>query len=689
MLDLWRPPNRAGDPIGCLATTYTFAPGLFDEQCLARFLEIESEPNREDLAFLLERESILGRVYAGVIVDYTQAGVEHSLRWDVLPVRIPGGKQHAKLSVLAWSHHIRVIVASANLTENGYRSNYEVGAAIDISAQQGNVGLLDQAIVFLKDLLLLVPGAAGRPPELTRAGVFLEEVKRQADKWTTPRGRSSIRQQLVFTLPTSAGKAGRGSLEEAFAECRRRGGSPNSAKLASPFFDDESGAQSVTASLCKQLARGGSRNLTVCVPAKGGDDDNSLPRLAAPIALLLTPQKYQTNVTVETLPELDPDKNRRPWHAKMLTFRSESYSALMIGSSNFTGAGMGIGRNRNAEANLLTVVDRVAYNREIREIESVWPATSKVIDPDSVEWLGSNSEIEEEEDSTDQPLPPGFVSACYRAGDERRITLRLDPPLLPSNWHIHACGSDRREVLSDNGWRQQGGKNVVDVAWEPAQPPEKILVRWEQSEAFMPLNVEDSRKLPPPPELGAMSADDMLWILASADPSAAFRLWAKKHQPTDLFDADLDSATPLDLDPLRRYDLQATFLHRIRRRARVLAQLRANLQRPVWGKQALEWRLTGLIGVKALADLMLRDLESTDGLADEGLLTLADFLIILREVDYQPGEGSLPKADFEKVFRPFLTELVDKVALEIEGQRDGISEDLMNFWKRVIAQCRK
>ncbi|MFC1569128.1 hypothetical protein ACFL4L_02730 [bacterium] len=36
MLDLWRPPKYSGDPVGCLATTYTFSPGLFDEQCLAR-----------------------------------------------------------------------------------------------------------------------------------------------------------------------------------------------------------------------------------------------------------------------------------------------------------------------------------------------------------------------------------------------------------------------------------------------------------------------------------------------------------------------------------------------------------------------------------------------------------------------------------------------------------------------------
>src|SRR6267378_1050994 len=136
MLDLWRPPQGAGDPIGCLASTYTFDPGLFDEQCLGRFLDIESEPDREDLAFLLERESRLGGVYAGVLVDHTQAGVEHSLRWDVLPVRIRRGKQHAKLSLLAWTRHVRIIVASSNLTEPGYRTNHEVASALDLTPEE-------------------------------------------------------------------------------------------------------------------------------------------------------------------------------------------------------------------------------------------------------------------------------------------------------------------------------------------------------------------------------------------------------------------------------------------------------------------------------------------------------------------------------------------------------------------------
>ena len=152
MLDLWQPPEGAGDPVGCVATTYTFHPGLFDEQCLARFLEIESEPDREDLAFLLEWETRLGGVYAGVLVDHTQAGVEHSLRWDVLPVRVRAGKQHAKISLLSWTRRLRIIIASANLTEPGYRTNFEVAAAVDLGPDDADLSMLGDAVTFLTPL---------------------------------------------------------------------------------------------------------------------------------------------------------------------------------------------------------------------------------------------------------------------------------------------------------------------------------------------------------------------------------------------------------------------------------------------------------------------------------------------------------------------------------------------------------
>jgi hypothetical protein len=76
------------------------------------------------------------------------------------------------------------------------------------------------------------------------------------------------------------------------------------------------------------------------VPGVKDADSAATPQLAAPVALLRTPRLYQATVSIEMLPETDPDRNRRPWHAKMMALLAEQYSALMIGSSNFTSAGM-------------------------------------------------------------------------------------------------------------------------------------------------------------------------------------------------------------------------------------------------------------------------------------------------------------------------------------------------------------
>lgn len=687
MLQLWRPPQGAGDPIGCLATTYTFTPGLFDEQCLARFLEIESEPNREDLAFLVERESRLGGVYAGVLVDHTQAGVEHSLRWDVLPVRVSTGKQHAKISLLVWSHHIRIIVASANLSEPGYRSNYEVAATINLTPEDANTGMLTDAIAFLRRLITLAPGAADRPAVVKRADSFLDQIESRARAWKPGGRNATIRQQLVFTIPGGTTEPSRSSLEETVEACRRRGGSPVEAWIASPFFDADAPTSRVTAALCKSMARGEHRELTFCVPAIR-DKAESVPRLAAPYALIRTPPAYQASSTVEMLPETDTDKNLRPWHAKMLALRASAYSALMIGSSNFTCAGMGVGSFRNTEANIVTIVEIKKFGRESGQLESVWPEMDAVADPESAEWLGPRPDRDEDEQGTQTPLPAGFLLATYRAGDERKIVLRLKPDQLPDIWSVVACGSDQKELLASQDWKVRGSLAMVELVWKSVQPPDKLLVRWDEHEAFLPLNVEDSSCLPPPSQLDHMTADDMLWILAATDPSAAIRAWANRNQVTDLFEAGLDSATPTDLDPLKRYDLQATFLHRIRRRARILAQLRANLQRPVWGHQALEWRLRGIVGIEALADRLMREFANMIGAGDESLLTIADFVIVLNEVDYQPADGSLSKAEFNSVFRPFLTALAGKLGQDIAARGAHLSGDVMIFWNRVEERCR-
>ncbi len=268
MLELWRPPDNAGEPVGCLATTFTFHPGLFEEQCLARFLQVDSDPQREELAYLLEREANLGKAYAGVLVDRAMSGVEHSLRWDVLPVHIPHGKQHAKLSLLAWEHCIRVIVSSANLTEHGYRCNQEVTIAIDSDANGIDRAIIEDAIGFLESLIDFVPSLEGQSPQTQRAAEFLKQVTIQIKDWPKRPSDASARQLLVATLPRNPKRSEekRSALAETLQVCLKEGG-PEEIWVASPFFDEGTKDDDTAAALCKALARGRTRSIYFAVPS--------------------------------------------------------------------------------------------------------------------------------------------------------------------------------------------------------------------------------------------------------------------------------------------------------------------------------------------------------------------------------------------------------------------------------------
>lgn len=684
LLELWRPPKGAGDPVGCLSTTYTFHPGVYDEQCLARFLDIESEPNREDLSFLLERESRLGSVYAGVLVDYTQAGVEHSLRWDVLPVRIPGAKQHAKLSLLLWSRHARVIVTSANLTEQGYRYNYEAAACVEATPSGGNVDGVRDAVSFLQALTGFVPGSSEQPAVVQRAREFLAAARSRVGGWTGDRRGGDVRQRLVFTVPARPGQAPRSSFDETLDECRKRGGSPFELWVASPFYDSDKTAASTMATVAKSLSRQRARRIDLGIPALR-DKDVQHARLLAPKTLFDTASRYVDTLNVEMLPVKDGDGNVRPWHAKLLLLRGEGYVGLLTGSANFTGAALGLGPRRNAEAGVLTLLDR----SDVAPFEELWPGMEMVADAGNAEWLGISEENDEEESASQRPVPPGFLVVTFRAGFPRVIELQVDGSELPDAWVVIAGGANKAVVVfSSDDWVAAGKPSQVACPWDNPEAPERLTVQWNGFHAFLPVNVDDQQKLPAPSQLQHMTADDMLGILAASDPGAAFRLWARAQQTNEAYDPDFDSAEPIDLDPLRMFDLQKTFLHRVRRRARVLAAVRANLQRPATGKQGVEWKLRGLVGIEPLACRLLKEFIAADTRADEALLTLADFLITLADVRYETAEGALPRSEFEAIYHPFLRALSNQLSTDVVASGVGVSADVAQFWKRVVQRCQ-
>jgi hypothetical protein len=183
LLDLWTGEEAFGRPLGCVTTSFTFDAALFEEQCLARFLSIQSNPNETAKAYLIEREEKLSQCFACVLVDGAHAAPDRSLRWHMLPVTLPrGGVLHAKLTLLEWENCIRVLIGSANLTEPAYRRNQEVMTALDFGAQ-GNPApeLLAQCVSFLNRVRRFAPGfgRAETGPQAALAD-FLLNIERRA-----------------------------------------------------------------------------------------------------------------------------------------------------------------------------------------------------------------------------------------------------------------------------------------------------------------------------------------------------------------------------------------------------------------------------------------------------------------------------------------------------------------------------
>ena len=150
LLDAWAPPTNAGDPIGCIATSFTFDPVFFEEQCLGRFLRLDSDPNSDGRIHLIEREEKMAQLTcATAIVDQHHCKGFRSLRWDLLSARPARSILHAKITLLYWTNCLRLILGSANLTEDGYRRNREVFGVLDYHTRSNAPrSCLEQALDF-------------------------------------------------------------------------------------------------------------------------------------------------------------------------------------------------------------------------------------------------------------------------------------------------------------------------------------------------------------------------------------------------------------------------------------------------------------------------------------------------------------------------------------------------------------
>ncbi len=658
LLEVWAPPEGAGSPVGCVTTSFTFNPVFFEDECLGRFLQMESSIDEHGPIYLIEREQKLAEVKCvAALVDAHHCRGDRSLRWDLLSARVPGAIFHAKVTVLHWAHLIRLIVASANMTVDGYRHNQEIVGYLDYyKGSNAPLEILREIIAFLREAASYAEVEGDEEsPAINRWLTFLQGTNDATREWGAeeqPAGRAGIKIHSILTGP------GRPTVFNQLSEYWPGNTPPDYACVTSPFFDSTGRPNKPAQALWTSLKQRGSVETTYNITAEEVTGEDAL-LLHAPCELLEATPRGRTEVGTyfTRIHESTGEKgDYRPLHLKSLQLANSTWLSHMVGSSNFTSAGYGLSRSPNLEANIFYIVPIKDGSSEVRSMESSLPKGEAIELNQALEirWQAKPEDGEDSPDTSMISLPPFFQRAVFlhESGDSF-LDLRFIGS-SPTSWTLRLDG-DEEILFDERQWVEKGSPNQITLDWTKNRPPAGFEVTWEScpGSAWWPVNVDRSTSLPPPDELKDLSLDALLNILTSARPlHQAMRTWLKREEHTR--NSGERIADPHN--PHNRVDTSSFLLQRTRRVSWALSALRTKLERPVVSEESLEWRLRGPVGVTAIAKAIDKEARSQE----EFTFLIAELALELARVIPRTAPGFLPSEQVKDHINQIITELSEQ-----------------------------
>lgn len=621
LLDLWLPPEDAGSPLGCLATTFTFEADFFEQQCLGRFLGLDTRPGEaaSDIGYLIEREEKLAETPVCVIADRSLNPDSRSLRWDVLPVAAPTGVMHAKVSVLVWEQAVRFIVTSANLSEHAFRRSIELALAFDV--RDGSElwrAAVDDLVGAIERLVLMAPGAGTAAGPRPRALDILNRAKDRISAFGLPERPRRGSPRMAVVMPRTGSDALDGLMSV------WSGGPPRRATVMSPYFDVVDGPSRAAGRLAAVLAkREASVDLIVPVEYLGEREIAKVPRA------LIDAFPKRMDVAIHDVRQPDETEPRR-LHGKLVLLESDGWIAALVGSSNFSAPGLGLDGGGNVEIGLAIgapqggTVAKALLELALRGEE---------VELDAVEY-----EAGEDPEETQPSVPVGFVQVLGDPGPPARLEIEIAGESLPRAWWIRT--PDGQEILNAEGWRCDGG-SVVRVDAPGGELPFNVAIEWqtkagETARASLPVNVTDPGRLPAPAELRALPVQALLRALASVRPlhEGVFEA-IERHERSRAGAVD-------ELDPLKRFSPSGQLLHRTREMSAALAGLRERVERPAATLDTFHWRLEGPFGPLAIAEKLIEERRENRSVDGEEAFMLAEIALTLAGVDVKKASRFAP-----------------------------------------------
>jgi len=367
-----------------------------------------------------------------------------SLRWDLIPVRLRNGILHAKISILQWSELIRLIIGSANLTEDGYRKNREVFGVLDYYKDSDSpLECLYATVDYLAELLNENHSPDLSSPAVERCLNFLKGIRHVNKKWgvvSQPKGKKNIHVYPVFTSRK------RKPIFEQINEKWPDASPPSFAYVTTPFYDktSENDVYVPSQKLWSVLKQRGGATVYYNVTAEDSDNQGSMVIHAPYKSLIKAQPENRTevyscfNLIDESQSDVESDEVFRPLHLKSIWLENNNWAQYIIGSSNFTSAGLGINKRYiNYEANLCYTVscnNKKGYNT----LDKAYPSCTE-IQNDTIKGGVYKPDNEDALDLNIVSLHDFFALAVYsrnKTGDEI-ITLYFNNEVNEAdNWEI-------------------------------------------------------------------------------------------------------------------------------------------------------------------------------------------------------------------------------------------------------------
>lgn len=664
MLDCWTSPQATIDkesarkiiPIAFISTTFTFDADFFDEECLSRFLALETEKENDGAAYLIEREEKLASLQGGIVlVDQSNCHGRRNLRWDLVPCRVKQGVLHAKITLLYWSDCIRLIIASANLTQPGYCINQEIFGVIDFTPNgEGDLQLLLGILNYLDELTTDLCGST----IITRYKKLQSGIKRVLKNWNITERKykkDEIAVELLLVSPKQRFALKRlKDIWDAYST------SPaDHAYITSPFFDTDATPDTPSLKIFDVLRQRGNAHVCYNVTTEQISARSKKLFVNAPDFLKQIPREDNHTVRFYQVSEQGTNEDGqtvpRPLHLKSIWLCNEDVQLYMIGSANFTSTALGQGRWTNYEANLVYCMSALNNKKAYQQLFESF-LQGEELDEKKLEFRQRDNEDEATKDGEYIQLPIFFKEAILlKIEDQFHLELHFDTasPLMGFDIY-HAVKKDAEEketcIFNEEHWQMNGRPETIRLKWNEEFMPDFLLVKWQftTGAAFWPVVVDDQITLPPVDSLKDLPLEALIKILSSTQP--LHRLLKVIEQARA--GKNKGSEQPI-IDFHQLVDTSQFLLQRSRRISYAMRALRTRLEKPVYTKESLNWRLYGPIGVQALKDAILKEAKSED----EKMFLIAELALELSRTKPEATEIGLKPNEVKAAIQQVIKQL--------------------------------